>query len=88
MAHTFSSFKKGGERYTAALNQLLREKLILGVNVPENGHEIDQVAIGLNPDHLKDIRKELSPWHKDPIFVIPSIIGILGLLWAVISKLI
>ncbi|MCD4779826.1 MAG: hypothetical protein K8S27_04670 [Candidatus Omnitrophica bacterium] len=87
LAHTFPSFTTGDERYLAALNQLLREKLILGVSMPDNSHEKDQMAIGLNPDRLNNIRKELSPWHMDPKIVIPIIVGMLGLIWAVVSKL-
>ena len=57
---TFPSFREGDPEYLAALNQLIREELILGVN------RDDVVGIGLNPDRLADIRKELYPWYRIP----------------------
>ena len=87
LVHAFPSFFKGNPEYLAALNQLIDEKLILSTSVPSDTTRENLVAIGINPDRLEDIRKELSPWYRDPKFFIPTIIGVLGLLWAVLTIL-
>jgi hypothetical protein len=87
LAHRFPSFVEGNPEYVAALNQLMYEKLILYESVPSDTTGKNLLAIGINPDSLEDIRKELSPWYRDPKFLIPAIIGVLGLLWAVLTIL-
>jgi hypothetical protein len=47
LAHTLHAFRVGDEKFLLALNQLIAEKLILGVATPDS-----QVAVTLNPERL------------------------------------
>ena len=66
-----------------ALNQLLREELIL---VVPSGDD-QRAAIVLNPDRLTDIRRETYSLWRDLRFLIPAITGALALVWAILSAL-
>ncbi len=54
LADSLKSFKPGDERYLTTVNQLLPEGLILGIEAPDK-----RVAVCLNPEKLKIIKKEL-----------------------------
>ena len=69
-----------GERYAAAINQLLRERLIVGAAIGGG-----KGGFSLNPDKLDDIRKELHWWRNQAIIVVAStLIALAGLIWAVL----
>ena len=72
--------KPADTKYVAAINQLLAEKLILGID--QGGTP----AFSLNPAEIDDIMKELS-WSRNPtiLFLVPVLIALAGLVWAVLK---
>lgn len=72
---------KRGQRYSAAINQLLREELIVGV--PVGG---GKAGFSLNSDKIEDVNKELQWWRNQTIIVVVStLIALAGLIWAVLK---
>src|SRR5205814_2020680 len=71
-----------GQKYFAAINQLRREGLILSRPSPYD----DKSVFSFNPARKEDISKELS-WLRNQaiIFVVPALIAIAGLVWAVVT---
>lgn len=47
LADTLTSFKAGDQRYLVALNQLLAEKVVVGIQGPD-----ERIAVALNPETL------------------------------------
>jgi hypothetical protein len=76
--------KPADQKYAAAINQLLEEKLVLG----KAGVESNRPAFCLNPDKLNEIEEELR-WYRDPAlqWLVGAVIATCGLAWAVISFL-
>lgn len=58
---TITGFTQNRERYQAAVNELLQERLINGTKDGEG-----RLAIALNTHRLADVRKELRPWYARP----------------------
>ena len=85
-AHQLPSFKQSDLKYLAAANQLLTEKMILAVADTSNPDGEQPIAIALNPERLEDVRKELYLWYRDPKFVIPAVVAVLGLAWAIFDQ--
>ena len=84
----FPRFSTGEQKFVAALNQLLHEELILvieGGEVPPESGGGQRLAVCLNPDRVTEVRKELLVWYRDPRFIIPAVIGLAGVVWAVAS---
>ena len=71
---------KRGQRYSAAINQLIREQLIVGVSVGGG-----KAGFSLNSDRIDNVKKELQWWRNQAIIVIVSTtIALAGLIWAVL----
>ena len=69
---------KRGKKYVAAINQLMREGLVLSVVAG------GKPAFSLNPDRIDDVSSELHWWRNPAIIVIvTTLIGLGGLVWAV-----
>jgi hypothetical protein len=58
---TITGFTQNRERFQAAVNELLQERLINGTKDAEG-----RLAIALNAHRLADVRKELRPWYARP----------------------
>jgi hypothetical protein len=72
--------KPGGQKYVAAVNQLMEERLIYGVAAGE------RPAFRLNPDRIEEVKRELR-WYRDPAlqFVVGTLLAVGGLVWAIIT---
>src|SRR5438876_12234374 len=66
---------KEGTKYVAAINQLVREGLVMAVPIG------DKMAFSLNSNKIEDIKKELQRW-RNPL-IISTILALAGLVWAV-----
>lgn len=80
------------EELLCTVNALLSEKLILSHGCEEltddsSGVRGTRMLIRISPDRLKDIKKELRPWYRDPRFLIPAGIALSALLWQILRSL-
>jgi hypothetical protein len=86
LADTLSCYTPSDERFVSALNQLIKEGLILGIEVP-NEH---RVAIALNPNKINEIEKAIRNWYENPNFWITTLIVAIGSLivaiWQIFLK--
>ena len=74
------------QKIIPALNQLLSEELIVGRevdDVPPKNFGGQSICYYLNTKKIKEVREELNVWYLDPRFIIPAVIGLAGLVWAV-----
>jgi hypothetical protein len=72
---------KEGEKYAAAVGQLLTEKLIVGVSIGEG-----KTAYSVNPNRIDDVRKELLWWRNPTVqWLVGSLIALIGLILALIA---
>jgi hypothetical protein len=87
LADTLKCFKAGDQIFLTAMNQLLAEGLVVGVS---SGVKIEdsteRAAIAANPGRIKDIRKEIRPWYKDPVWI-GTILGAAALLATIVGML-
>ncbi len=87
-ADDLPSFSPSKPEFLAAINKLLHEALISGIEggeVPPESGGGQRLAVCLNPDRVTEVRKELLVWYRDPRFIIPAVIGRTGVVWAVAS---
>ena len=78
-ADTLPEFQPHDQRYLSALNQLLREALILGLegeDVPAGDHQGRRVAVAINPaklDEVRDALHRIDNWSQAyPLSVFPK----------------
>lgn len=72
LADTLSCFTVGNEKFPSALKQLLKERLVLGIEEPKER----RVAVALNPDKIKEIEESMHNWYEDQKFWITTLIAI------------
>ena len=82
LADTLSSFKLGDQEYLAAMNALLTEKLLLGVEGPDK-----RVAVMANPAKIKEIERMLGKWYEDPKFWITTVVAVAAVVIALLTLL-
>jgi hypothetical protein len=71
-ASDLPGFAQAPERYQAAVNDLLRERLIEGRTDGDG-----RIAIALNPHRLADVRKELQPaWTRPWMWVAGAVAAV------------
>lgn len=85
LADTLRCFSPGNEKFLAALNGLLREELIKGI---DSGIEVKEskkyrLATAINPDKIETIQKIIRNWYEDPKFWITTLLTIVGLIIAI-----
>ncbi len=82
LADTLKCFSPRNEKFLAAVNGLLREELIKGIapGIKAKGSTQDRVAIAINPAKIREIKKEIRNWYKDPKFWITVLLTMWDLL--------
>ena len=64
LADALNCFSPRNEKFLVAVNGLLKEELIKGVN---SGIE-QRLAIVINPEKIKSIQKIIRNWYEDVVF--------------------
>lgn len=62
---TINGFSQKPERFQAAVNQLLQDRLINGTKDEEG-----RLAIAINQQRLADVKREMRPWFVRPAMLI------------------
>jgi hypothetical protein len=72
--------KPADKTYADALNHLISEKLIIGINAG------GRPGFSLNPAKMEEILKELQ-WYRNPLilFLVPTLIALAGIFLAVLK---
>ena len=73
--------RPGDQAYLAAINELLEERLILGVAADS------EPAFRLNPEKRSEIEAELAKWYQRPVWqwVVGTAVAVLGLVGVLLS---
>ena len=68
-------YAQSAERYQAAVNELLRERLIEGR--PDGG---GRLSIALNAQRLPDVRRALRPvWARPSFWLVTTLVVVVGI---------
>jgi hypothetical protein len=62
---SITGFSQKPERFQAAVNQLLQDRLINGTKDEEG-----RLAIAINQQRLADVKREMRPWFARPAVLI------------------
>jgi hypothetical protein len=88
LVDTLSCFSPGNEKFLSAVNQLLMEGLIIGIDSSIEIKEGKQhrVAVAINPNKIELIQKIIrNNWYEDPKFWITTLLTIVGLIIAILQ---